>query len=171
MPRASLSLRPGPALFLFLTPILTLSLTFAGWLAQAADVPDAAEAEGELDGWRAPEEVREAPNPVEATEESITLGKALYVETCSRCHGPEAKGDGKMAKILPVKPADLAARLPAQADGELFWKISEGKRPMPGFKQDLGVDARWNLVNYLRSLTASVADSASAGEAAAEEAR
>ena len=40
------------------------------------------------------------------------------------------------AKILAKKPADLALFVPAQTDGVLFWKLTEGKKPMPSFKKD-----------------------------------
>jgi mono/diheme cytochrome c family protein len=36
-------------------------------------------------------------------------------------------------------------------DGEIFWKIGEGRRPMPSFKKRLTDDQRWQLVNYVRS--------------------
>ncbi len=36
-------------------------------------------------------------------------------------------------------------------DGELFYKISEGKKPMPVFKTKLSEDDRWALVLLIRS--------------------
>jgi len=36
-------------------------------------------------------------------------------------------------------------------DGELFYKISEGKKPMPVFKNKLTEDQRWELVLLIRS--------------------
>ena len=43
-------------------------------------------------------------------------------------------------------------------DGELFYKISEGKKPMPVFKNKLSEEQRWELVFLIRSF----AESASA---------
>jgi mono/diheme cytochrome c family protein len=40
----------------------------------------------------------------------------------------------------------------AQSDGELFYKISEGRRPMPEFKTKLTEEQRWQLVLFTRSL-------------------
>ena len=34
-------------------------------------------------------------------------GAALYIRYCAACHGMEARGDGEMAAILTVLPADL----------------------------------------------------------------
>lgn len=50
----------------------------------------------------------EAQDPVQ--------GAQLYVGFCSGCHGPTARGDGPMAPILEVLPADLT-RLAADNGG------------------------------------------------------
>jgi mono/diheme cytochrome c family protein len=36
-------------------------------------------------------------------------------------------------------------------DGEIFWKITTGRRPMPGFQNQLSDVQRWQLVNLLRT--------------------
>jgi putative copper resistance protein D len=38
--------------------------------------------------------------------------------------------------------------------GDIFWWISHGKPPMPAFSTTLSADARWNVVNYVRALSA-----------------
>ena len=37
-------------------------------------------------------------------------------------------------------------------DGEIYWKITEGRKPMPSFKNQLSDEQRWQLVNFLRTL-------------------
>jgi mono/diheme cytochrome c family protein len=56
-------------------------------------------------------------------------GADLYIRYCAACHGMEARGDGEMAAILTILPADLTvlnagnggifpvARVAAQIDG------------------------------------------------------
>jgi mono/diheme cytochrome c family protein len=44
-----------------------------------------------------------------------------------------------------------AKRMSEATDGELFYKISEGKKPMPVFKNKLTEDQRWELVLLIRS--------------------
>ena len=39
-----------------------------------------------------------------------------------------------------------------ETDGELFWKITVGKKPMPNYGSRLSPTDRWNVINYLRSL-------------------
>ncbi len=55
--------------------------------------------------------------------------------------------------MYAVKPADFtgAHMMGEMTDGEIFWKISEG-RPMPSFKKQLTEEQRWQLVNHVRSL-------------------
>ena len=146
-----LSILAGVALGLALAGTLSAhdeEETSAG--AKAAD-KSAPPAKG--DGWEAPGQAKKVPNPIAADQESIARGQAIYTKACASCHGPEGKGDGKSAKILAKKPADLNLHAPHHTDGELFWKITEGKKPMPAFKKDLKEDQRWDVVNYLRQLT------------------
>jgi mono/diheme cytochrome c family protein len=43
--------------------------------------------------------------PVRAAEEPP--GRPLYLQYCSACHGPEAKGDGVVGTFMRPKPPDL----------------------------------------------------------------
>ena len=43
-------------------------------------------------------------------------------------------------------------------DGELFYKLSEGRKPMPSFKKRLTEDQRWQLILLLRSFAAPPTD-------------
>ncbi|HEV2102703.1 MAG TPA: cytochrome c, partial [Candidatus Acidoferrum sp.] len=39
----------------------------------------------------------------------------------------------------------------AMTDGEIFWKITTGNRPMPSYKDRLTENDRWELVSFLRT--------------------
>ena len=119
-------------------------------LAVAAAILQTTPALADKDGWKAPAEAAKVKNPVAPSKESVARGEAIYKTSCLDCHGPQGRGDGKQAKGLSKKPADLAAELHEYPDGDIFWKVSEGKRPMPGFKKDLKEEQRWDVVNYLR---------------------
>ncbi len=122
--------------------LLAISLGLAGWVA----------AHGKKD-WTAPEEAKKLKNPAAATEASLAAAKAVFLENCAQCHGEGGKGDGPEASMYDVKPADFtdAHMMGEMSDGEIFWKISEGRQPMLSFKKRLTEEQRWQLVNYLRT--------------------
>ncbi len=102
--------------------------------------------------WVAPAEAKKLKNPLPASKEIINLGKQTYQLQCATCHGTLGKGDGMAGKFLPVKPANfLLPEFQKQTDGEIFWKITHGKSPMPAFKDLLTEEQRWQLVHYLRT--------------------
>ena len=72
-------------------------------------------------------------------------------KVCASCHGPQGHGTA-IGQDPGQKPADSALFVPAQTDGVLF-KLTEWKKPMPSCKKDQA-EQRWDVVNYLRKLTA-----------------
>ena len=107
----------------------------------------------ESSDWRSPASAANRPNPVPANANTIDLGHKLFVANCLTCHGAEGHGDGPGAASLEKRPADLPKRIreTGEKDGELFWKISEGKAPMVTWKAQLSETQRWELVNYIRA--------------------
>ncbi|HXM96965.1 MAG TPA: c-type cytochrome [Candidatus Dormibacteraeota bacterium] len=103
--------------------------------------------------WVVPEAEKSRKNPLVPSSASPEEIKPVYLEDCAKCHGETGKGDGSKAAQYRPAPTDFtdAARLGARTDGELFYKISEGRRPMPGFKGRLTEDQRWRLVLLIRS--------------------
>jgi mono/diheme cytochrome c family protein len=104
--------------------------------------------------WIVPEDTKHLPNPLARSEADLPRARALYLDKCAECHGESGRGDGSQAKQYDPAPSDLtdAARLGAETDGELFYKISEGHRPMPAFKKRFTEQQRWQLVLFIRSL-------------------
>ena len=123
--------------------LLALLVASFATLAPAASTSD----------WKAPPTAVHRPNPVAATPGAIAAGQKLYAGNCMTCHGPAGKGDGPGAAALEKKPADLGSRIRStgESDGELFWKISEGRAPMVSWKGSLTETQRWELVNYIRT--------------------
>jgi mono/diheme cytochrome c family protein len=111
-------------------------------------------AQDENKPWVAPDDARKIKNPVPATPENLAAGAQLFKDNCVLCHGVQGKGDGIGAAGLPVKPANFtdAKLLSLETDGSLFWKMSEGRLPMPTWKDILSEQERWQLVNYIRKL-------------------
>lgn len=103
--------------------------------------------------WIAPNASKEVPNPIDYTEYSIKSGKSNYDLHCAVCHGNKGKGNGLAGAALEKKPANLTkANIQNQSDGEIFWKLSEGRTPMAAYKYVLSEKERWHLVNYIRKI-------------------
>src|SRR6184192_1571040 len=103
--------------------------------------------------WTAPATEAHKKNPVQATESSLAAGQKIYLQRCAGCHGKTGKGDGPDAADLGIHPAKLSdAAVQGQTDGELFWKVTVGKKPMPNYRTRLSPTDRWNVINYLRTL-------------------
>lgn len=104
--------------------------------------------------WEVPEEARVTANPVAAGDSAVEAGRTLYAARCASCHGDEGKGDGKATRFIKPAPADIstAEARDRMTDGEIFYKITEGKKPMPGMKRTLSEEERWQVVHFLRTL-------------------
>jgi mono/diheme cytochrome c family protein len=104
--------------------------------------------------WNAPAAAKNVRNPVPPTDDSIRMGMTNYSTHCQSCHGERGDGKGERAEKLSIAPSDFtdAHAMGQLTDGELFWKISHGRRPMPAFKNKLTEQERWQLVDYIRTL-------------------
>ena len=110
---------------------------------------------GGTDEWVAPARAAKKKNPVTADAISLEKGKVVYTKECASCHGDTGKGDGSAVKDLEKKPNDLTlAKTLDQTDGALFWKITEGNKPMASYDKTLSEEDRWHVLNYTRALGA-----------------
>ncbi len=103
--------------------------------------------------WPVPEEAKQLKNPLQPTAPALKSAGEVYADKCAQCHGDTGEGDGRDANRYDPAPTDFtdATKMNAATDGELFYKISEGKKPMPVFKNKLTEDQRWALVLLVRS--------------------
>jgi mono/diheme cytochrome c family protein len=105
------------------------------------------------DDWKAPARAARKENPVPADAEAIAAGQKIFVANCLACHGAAGKGDGPAAAACKPRPKDLAdPKISSQTDGELFWKITQGKPPMPTYEKLLSETDRWRVIDYFRTL-------------------
>jgi mono/diheme cytochrome c family protein len=107
--------------------------------------------------WPVPEEAKQLKNPLQPTAPALKSARDVYADKCAHCHGDTGKGDGRDANRYDPAPTDLtdSKKMNSATDGELFYKISEGKKPMPVFKNKLSEDQRWELVLLIRSFSQS----------------
>lgn len=105
-------------------------------------------------GWKVPPEAKSLQNQVPATAATIADARGLYTNACKKCHG--INGDGKIPPgatyYYSTKPTNFtnARVVDKMTDGEIFWKMTNGRKPMPAFKNRLSDQQRWELVNLIR---------------------
>jgi mono/diheme cytochrome c family protein len=109
----------------------------------------------------------ELPSGPSATNETIELGKKLYVETgCVKCHGELGRADGPSAPTLvddwryPIRPADLTQSWTFRGGStreDIFRTMTTGFNgtPMPSFADALTPEQRWAITDYIVALSGS----------------
>lgn len=109
--------------------------------------------------WIVPPEYKSLKNPLRFSESNLRSARQIYADECAQCHGDRGKGDGPEARSHYPLPADLTdpKLLTNVTDGEIFYQISEGRRPMPSFKNRLTQEQRWQLVLLVRSFSQPIA--------------
>ena len=102
--------------------------------------------------WAAPAGEKAKKNPLAADSKAVEQGSKIAKINCVSCHGDKGKGNGPAAVALNPKPADWTSkRVQDESDGEIFWKITNGRGPMPSWRH-LPENDRWAVVRYIRTL-------------------
>ncbi|OQW33882.1 MAG: cytochrome C [Nitrospira sp. SG-bin1] len=100
-----------------------------------------------------PETYRKTPVPFDAI--SIANGVDLFAANCVPCHGPQAKGNGVLAKTLPKQPVDLLTEphTAMHTAGDFFHWLTYGRFNgiMPAFGEKFSEEERWDLLNFLHA--------------------
>jgi mono/diheme cytochrome c family protein len=103
--------------------------------------------------WLAPKWADTLVGPNVADPTFVQNGRKTFVAECVVCHGEAGRGDGEAGFGLSVPPGDLNdANVVAESNGSLFWKISNGRSPMPAYNHKYTDSEIWQLVGYIRSM-------------------
>jgi len=123
--------------------------------------------------WVVPIPDKERKNPLSASEANLAVAKKIYNDQCANCHGDGGKGDGSDAMMYDPTPSDLtdAAKMSKRTDGEIYYQLTEGRKPMPSFKKKLTEEQRWQLVLFVRSLAGAPALPSGAKQSEVQESR
>jgi mono/diheme cytochrome c family protein len=104
--------------------------------------------------------------PFQPTPEILKEGKEIFLGrgTCFQCHGPEGKGDGGAAKVLPIQPRNFTNPKfnKVRTPGEMMWVLKNGSMGQSGrvpgtgmlpiVGQFLSEEDGWKVLLYERSL-------------------
>ena len=95
-------------------------------------------------------------NPAKPTPEGLAAARRVFGYDCAMCHGTQGDGKGELVESMRLNIRDLRdpATLAGKTDGELFAIITKGKGKMMGEGDRQPEQIRWDLVNFVRSLSA-----------------
>lgn len=103
---------------------------------------------------------RELQSPVTGDRKALTRGATVYANFCETCHGPQGKGDGRVAlRGFPAPPSLLDRKAIVMADGQMFHVLTYGQGNMPSYAAQLERVDRWAAIEYVRSLQGGVTKS------------
>jgi len=105
------------------------------------------------------EESRDLLNPIAASAASLKEGRNLYRIYCAACHGLTGKAESPVSsKIGAIDLTDDYVQQ-SMTEGWLWGTITFGSYVMPAYgvvgeqggSNDLTVEERWHVVNYLKN--------------------
>jgi mono/diheme cytochrome c family protein len=108
----------------------------------------------------------EIPQEPASSPESIARGAQLFqTMNCWSCHGKDGRGHGPSAATLtdssgyPITPFDFTSGSRfkcGDTDRDMFRDLMTGLdgTPMPSFAAALSAEQKWDVVHYIRSLSA-----------------
>ena len=99
--------------------------------------------------WVVPDDKKKITAPFKFDSEHQKKGEEIYNKTCVSCHGHPGQGD--FAKLNPIPKDPASKEYQTNTDGDLFFKISEGRVLMPSFKNTLKAVDIWDLISYVRT--------------------
>ena len=147
---------------------LELGVMLLAWAVAGAAVPQGKRAgepkKDDPSPWAIPDAASARTNPLVASQQTLTAGRALWRDHCLTCHGSAGRGDGPNAKLHERRkgyaPRDLTDPNVQEnlTDGDIFWRVSKGLKKgediiMPSYEAKVPEEAeRWQLVLFVREL-------------------
>jgi mono/diheme cytochrome c family protein len=122
-------------------------------------------APSQLERWAARTSLRAAvtreasalSSPVQASDENLAAGIALYRTHCQVCHGgPDAIASSIAKGLSPAAPQLAKNGVEDDPEGVIYWKIAHGIRftGMPSFGKSLDQRNLWNIALFLKHMNA-----------------
>jgi hypothetical protein len=99
--------------------------------------------------WIVPDDKKGILSPFPFTENSKKEGERLFRINCMSCHGTPGKGN--YINLVPPPGDPATDKIQRNQDGEIFFKVTQGRGLMPSFKNILTSNDIWNIISYLRS--------------------
>src|SRR5262245_20849942 len=104
-----------------------------------------------------PTDAKRQTNPYASNAAAWQDGEHHFADHCAICHGDKGHGDTQIGRNMYPKVPDLAdPAVQRMSDGDLFYVIQNGVRwtGMPGWKSEHDEQETWQLVSFVRHVTA-----------------
>jgi len=104
------------------------------------------------------EAAKDLVNPIPVTEQSLKKGRTLFRIICSACHGLTGAADSPVSNKIGAIPLNDEYVQENLTEGWVWGTITFGSYVMPAYgvpndqggSNDLGVEERWHVVNYVK---------------------
>jgi len=107
------------------------------------------------------EETKDLANPVPVSDASLHQGRTLFRIYCAACHGLTGQADSPVTEKIGAIPLTDDYVQKQLTEGWLFGTITFGSAIMPAYgapqkregqtgSNDLSVEERWHVVNYVK---------------------
>jgi mono/diheme cytochrome c family protein len=123
------------------------------------------------------EETKDLANPIPVSDASLHKGRTLFRIYCAACHGLTGQADSPVAEKIGAIPLTDDYVQKQLSEGWLFGTITFGSAIMPAYgapqkregqtgSNDLSVEERWHVVNYVKHALTGEAEAAPAPQQA-----
>jgi hypothetical protein len=99
--------------------------------------------------WQVPSDKKGKLSPFSFNDETRKAGERLYTINCMSCHGTPGKGN--FITLVPPSGDPATEKIQHNTDGEIFYKVTSGRGPMPSFRNALSANDIWKVISFLRS--------------------
>lgn len=107
------------------------------------------------------EEARDLANPVPVNDASVNQGRTLFKIYCAACHGLTGHAESPVSGKIGAPPLADNPYIDGMTEGWIFGTITFGSFLMPAYgapqaradgrgANDLNIEERWHVVNYVR---------------------
>lgn len=99
--------------------------------------------------WIVPEEQKGKRASFGFSETSVKSGEAIFLTNCRSCHG--MPGEANFIALVPSPGDPAGENFQKNSDGELYYKMREGRGQMASFKKILTIQQVWEVISFIRS--------------------
>jgi mono/diheme cytochrome c family protein len=103
--------------------------------------------------WIVPADKQNRLSTFPFNDETRKAGENIYNVNCKSCHGTPGKAN--FINLVPPPGDPATSKIQINKDGEIFYKVTTGRGPMPSFKSVLSTNEIWNVISFVRSFNSS----------------